>query len=105
VIDYDYDYLRTLEPPHVPMPSLKEILEFMCEPAVANLWLILDIKADDNPEDIIRLTAETVRSVNPSREFWADRVVLGCWTLDFLSVCLFPLPGWWTYVLDFWLLM
>ena len=90
VVDYDFEYLktlRTLRPPHVPMPSLKQVLEFMCQPAGADMWLLLDIKGDNDPE-IIRLTAEVVRAVNPKREFWRDRVVLGCWTLEFLAVIL-----------------
>lgn len=69
------------------MPSLKQVLEFMCQPAGADMWLLLDIKGDNDPE-IIRLMAEVVRAVNPKREFWRDRVVLGCWTLEFLAVIL-----------------
>ncbi|PUU78487.1 PLC-like phosphodiesterase [Tuber borchii] len=90
LIDYDYSYLktlRTLEAPHVPMPTLKEVLEFMCQPAVLDMWLLLDIKADNDAEDIIRETASAIHSVNPSQEFWANRIVLGCWTLSFLPVC------------------
>ncbi|KAG0131639.1 PLC-like phosphodiesterase [Tuber indicum] len=96
LIDYDYSYLktlRTLEAPHVPMPTLKEVLEFMCQPAVLGMWLLLDIKLDNDAEDIIRETASAICSVNPSREFWANRIVLGCWTLDFLPLCDFYLPG------------
>ncbi|RPA89811.1 PLC-like phosphodiesterase [Choiromyces venosus 120613-1] len=96
LIDYDYSYLktlRTLEAPHVPMPTLKEVLEFMCQPAVLDMWLLLDIKIDNDAEEIIRQTASAIHSVNPSREFWANRIVLGCWTLNFLPLCDYYLPG------------
>jgi len=75
------------------MPTLKEVLEFMCQPAVLDMWLLLDIKVDNDAEDIIRETASAIRSVNPSREFWANRIVLGCWTLNFLPVCGLSLSG------------
>lgn len=70
----------------MPMPTLKEVLEFMCEPAVKDMWLLLDIKVDNNAEDIIRLTGETLRAVGGGVEFWGSRVVLGCWTLKFVPV-------------------
>ncbi|KAG0635589.1 PLC-like phosphodiesterase [Tuber brumale] len=109
LIDYDYSYLktlRTLEAPHVPMPTLKEVLEFMCQPAVLGMWLLLDIKVDNDAEDIIRETASAICSVNPSREFWANRIVLGCWTLNFLPLCLFEalLTVFFTWGLAHWVL-
>lgn len=68
------------------MATLKEVLELMCQPAVQKTWLLLDIKVDNDAEDIIRLTGETVHSVGGGVEFWGNRVVLGCWTLKFIPV-------------------
>lgn len=73
------------------MPTLREVLEFMCQPAVKDTWLLLDIKVDNNAEDIIRLTGETLRAAGGGVEFWGNRVVLGCWTLNFIPVRIFTL--------------
>lgn len=75
----------------MPMATLREVLEFMCQPAAKNVWLLLDIKVDNNIEDIIRLTRETLLAVGGAVEFWGRRVVLGCWTLEFISVIIPPL--------------
>ncbi|KAH8147535.1 uncharacterized protein LAJ45_08362 [Morchella importuna] len=96
VIDCDYSYLKTLrtvEAPHVPMASLKEVLELLCQPALRKMWLLLDIKIDNDAENIIRLTAETLKDVGGGVEFWGNRVVLGCWTLNFIPLCERYLPG------------
>ncbi|KAL0637964.1 hypothetical protein Q9L58_003042 [Maublancomyces gigas] len=96
IIDFDYAYLktlRTLEAPHVPMSTLREVLELMCQPAVKDIWLLLDIKVDNDADDIIRLIGETLRAVGGSAEFWGRRVVLGCWTLAFIPLCERYLPG------------
>lgn len=97
IIDFDYAYLKTLQTlkaPHVPMATLREVLELMCQPAVKDIWLLLDIKADNDAEDIIRLTMETLLAVGGGTQFWGERVVLGCWTLEFVPVsmpgCVFP---------------
>lgn len=89
IIDFDYTYLktlRTLEAPHVPMATLREVLELMCQPAVKDIWLLLDIKVYNNANDIIRLIRETLWDVGGGATFWGRRVVLGCWTLEFIPV-------------------
>lgn len=47
IIDCDWDFLsqqRTLKEPHVPMPRLKDLLEYLASPGLENIWLLLDIK-------------------------------------------------------------
>lgn len=47
IIDCDWDFLseqRTVKEPHVPMPRLKDLLEYLASPGLENIWLILDIK-------------------------------------------------------------
>lgn len=95
-IDFDYAYLktlRTLEAPHVPMATLREVLELMCQPALKDMWLLLDIKIDNDAEDIVRLTGETLQAVGGGVDFWGGRVVLGCWTLKFVPVSALVLLG------------
>lgn len=74
----------------MPMSTLREVLELMCQPAVKDIWLLLDIKVDNDADDIIRLIGETLRAVGGSAKFWGRRVVLGCWTLAFVPV---SIPG------------
>lgn len=47
IIDCDWEYiqsLRTITKPHVPMPRLKELLEYLATPGLEDLWVLLDIK-------------------------------------------------------------
>lgn len=47
IIDCDWEFLseqRTLKEPHVPMPRLKDLLEYLASPGLENIWLLLDIK-------------------------------------------------------------
>lgn len=88
IIDCDYSYiqtLRTLKEPHLPLPSLKEVVEYVRD---KDIWLLLDIKVDNVADDVMRLTAETIKSVHDGgAEYWREKIVLGCWTLKFLPVC------------------
>ena len=47
IIDCDWDFLseqRTLKPPHVPMPRLKDLLQYLASPELEDIWVLLDIK-------------------------------------------------------------
>jgi phosphatidylglycerol phospholipase C len=93
ISDCDVAYIKTLctlKEPHVPMPTLKEVVEFLYESAAQKIWLLLDIKLDDDAADMMRLTAEAIQSVHPGTEYWKERIVLGCWRLKYVSVCYFP---------------
>ncbi|KAI5853902.1 PLC-like phosphodiesterase [Tricharina praecox] len=94
IIDCDYSYiqtLRTLKEPHLPLPSLKEVVEYVRD---KDIWLLLDIKVDNVADDVMRLTAETIKSVHDGgAEYWREKIVLGCWTLKFLPLCEKYLPG------------
>jgi phosphatidylglycerol phospholipase C len=98
IIDCDWDevrQLRTLREPHEHMPALKDVLEFMLTPEARSTWLLLDIKIDTPPEELMRLTAETIAAVHEDagqEEFWGGRIVLGCWTVKYLPVRNTPPP-------------
>lgn len=84
VIDCDWEYiktLRTLKEPQEQMPRLKDLLKYLASPGVENVWLLLDIKLDNDADTVMRLIAETVASVKPSRP-WESRVVLGVWAVS-----------------------
>ncbi|OAP54856.1 hypothetical protein AYL99_11304 [Fonsecaea erecta] len=96
IIDCDWDYLstiRTTKAPHVPMPRLRDLLEYVAQPGLENVWLLLDIKLDNNSDDVMRLIAKTLASVDPGQRAWEERVVLGIWAAKFLPLCMKYCPG------------
>lgn len=47
IIDCDWSFLETLRTtrePHVAMPRLKDLLEYLATPGLEDIWLLLDIK-------------------------------------------------------------
>jgi len=54
--------------------------------------VLLDIKRDDDPEELLVATAAAIASVKPSRP-WKDRIVLGAWTGNYIDLCRTHLPG------------
>jgi len=57
------------------------------EPEAAHLWLLLDIKLDNNPENVMRLTAEVLAEVEgQGTQTWGGRVTLGVWALKYIAV-------------------
>jgi len=95
IIDCDWSYLetlRTLKEPHEQMPRFKDLLEYLASPGLEDIWLILDIKLDNNADDIMRLIASTIAEVKPSTP-WENRVLLGCWAASYLPLCAKYLAG------------
>lgn len=97
IIDCDYEFLsglRTLTAPHEPLPRLADLLDYLAQPGLEEIWVMLDIKLDNNADDVMRLIAETIQSVAPSPSRpWRSRVVLGCWAAKYLPLCSQYLPG------------
>ncbi|KAF2721910.1 PLC-like phosphodiesterase [Polychaeton citri CBS 116435] len=98
VIDLEYEEIaqhRTTAKPHVPMPRLKDLLEYLAQPGLEEIWLLLDIKLDNDADDIVRLIGETIASVRPSSEQhpWSSRIVLGLWAAKYLPIAVRYLPG------------
>ena len=104
IVDCNWEYLsslQTLKEPRESMPRLIDILEYLASPGLEHIWLLLDLKVcsvklhvctqaesirrsqvDNDPETLMRLIGETIRSVpaNPQSP-WNKRVVLGCWAV------------------------
>ena len=96
IIECDWDYLgtkRTLKEPHVPMPRLQDLLEYVAQPGLENIWLFLDIKLDNNSDDVMRLIATTLKAVDAGTRPWKNRVILGIWAAKYLPLCAKYLPG------------
>ncbi|KAK4113880.1 PLC-like phosphodiesterase [Canariomyces notabilis] len=97
IADCDWDYLsglKTLREPHVGMPRLVDLLKWMTEPGIESIWLLLDIKTDDDPDALLSAIADTIASVPPppSRP-WRERIVLGGWNEHYLAASRAHLPG------------
>ncbi|KAI1662566.1 PLC-like phosphodiesterase [Daldinia decipiens] len=88
VKDHDWSSLsklRTVREPPQPMPQLVELLEYLNQPELQHIWIMLDIKRDDDPATIIRRTAETLDSV-PGIRPWHERVLPCCWTAEHVKL-------------------
>lgn len=96
LIDCDWKYLRTLKSkraPGEPLASLRELLEWLTQSDQEHIWILLDIKTDNNPSQVMQLIARTIASVTPRTRPWSDRIVLGVWTAKFVPFCPQYLPG------------
>ncbi|CAK7224339.1 hypothetical protein SBRCBS47491_005515 [Sporothrix bragantina] len=82
--------LRTTKDPNVPMARLTDLLAFLSEPGRENVWVLLDIKRDDDPEELVTRMAETILAAPGD---WSQRIVLGCWEAKYMRHCQDKLPG------------
>ncbi|KAK4508362.1 hypothetical protein PRZ48_002100 [Zasmidium cellare] len=86
--------LRTTSPPHVPMPRMEDLLDFLTRPGMEEIWVLVDIKLDNDAEDIMRLLGATMARVKqPPGGNWRERIVLGLWAAKYLPLAAKYLPG------------
>ncbi|KAI0434358.1 PLC-like phosphodiesterase [Xylaria sp. FL1042] len=113
--------LRTLREPRQPMPRLIDLLEYLEQPGLENIGLMLDIKVILQPrslpapdvsrpklligffffffffqthndaEEIVKRTAEALSSVS-SRRPWNTRVTPCCWNATYIKLSMIYLP-------------
>ncbi|KAK4195965.1 PLC-like phosphodiesterase, partial [Triangularia verruculosa] len=95
-----WDYLSTLRttaPPHVPLARLSDLLSYLSSPELSHIWVLLDIKTDDDPSlTLVPSIAATILSHPPpptATWTWADRIVLGGWNENYLTSLGKELPG------------
>lgn len=97
IIDRTWDEIKDLETlaaPHEHMPRLKDLLHYLSQPEKDEVWTLLDIKLDNNADDIMRLISTTIAEVEPSPSRpWNERIVLGIWAAKYLPLALKYLPG------------
>ncbi|KAF2160411.1 hypothetical protein M409DRAFT_29257 [Zasmidium cellare ATCC 36951] len=83
ILDCTWDEIkdfRTVDPPHVPLVRLQDLLEFLLQPGRTKIWLLLDIKLDGKAENVIRLTRSTIDSVQAPPDLpWNERILMGIW--------------------------
>ena len=75
------------------MPRLQDLLDYLANPDLEHIWVLLDIKLDNNADDVMRLIAKTLESVHLGQRPWNKRIVLGIWAAKFLPLCSKYLPG------------
>ncbi|KAK8162471.1 PLC-like phosphodiesterase [Phyllosticta citrichinensis] len=97
IIDCNWDYLetlRTVAEPHVPLPRLRDLLRYLTTEGLEDIWVLLDIKRDNNLDDVFRLMAAEIASVPPSptSKPWNERMVLGIWAANYLPFASQHLP-------------
>ncbi|RYP07714.1 hypothetical protein DL764_002333 [Monosporascus ibericus] len=99
VRDHDWSYLsqlRTLRKPHQPMARLVDLLEYLNEPGLEQIWAMFDIKRDGDPGEMLERIAAALDSVPaPARggRPWRDRVLVCCWNAAFARQGARHLPG------------
>lgn len=96
IIDCNWDFisqLQTTRAPHQPMPRLQDLLEYLTHPTLQDVWILLDIKLDNDSDKVMRLIAKTLAAVDPGPRPWHNRVVLGIWAAKYLSLCADYLPS------------
>jgi phosphatidylglycerol phospholipase C len=71
------------------MPRFKDLLLYLTKPGLEDIWVMLDIKPDNDAEAIMRLIAATIAEVKPTKP-WNERIVLGVWAVRMihLPLCL-----------------
>ncbi|KAI1418730.1 PLC-like phosphodiesterase [Hypoxylon sp. FL1857] len=97
VRDHDWSYLstlRTIRKPAQPMSRLLDLLEYLNQPGLEHVWVMLDIKRDDDAAELVRRTAETIALV-PGIRPWKERILPCCWTAQYIKLVKEYLPELW----------
>lgn len=93
IADCDWFFLaeqRSTQAPGEPLARLEDLLRMLSEPAYAAVWVLLDVKRDDDPDVLLRRVAETLATVPGD---WSRRIVLGCWEAIAMRICHERLPA------------
>ncbi|KAL2159663.1 hypothetical protein VTH06DRAFT_2232 [Thermothelomyces fergusii] len=106
IADCDWPYLSTLrtrQHPREPMPRLADLLEWLATAGAgagagaAPVWLLLDIKTNDDPERLLPAVARTIASAPPPPggdvKGWKKRIVIGAWNEHYIRHARLHLPG------------
>ncbi|KAK6217592.1 glycerophosphoryl diester phosphodiesterase [Colletotrichum tabaci] len=89
ISECEWDYLRTLRTVQEPgegMPRLEDLLAFLAKGGAGRerVWVLLDIKTDDPPVELLERVAEVLAST-PGPVPWEERIVLGCWNQPYIT--------------------
>ncbi|TKW56054.1 Phosphatidylglycerol phospholipase C [Colletotrichum tanaceti] len=78
--------LRTVQEPGEGLPRLEDLLAFLAKGGAGRerAWVLLDIKTDDPPAELLERVAEVLAS-KPGPVPWEERIVLGCWNQPYIT--------------------
>ncbi|OJJ42829.1 hypothetical protein ASPZODRAFT_20105 [Penicilliopsis zonata CBS 506.65] len=82
--------LRTLQSPHERMMRLSDLLDYINQ---TDVWILLDIKVDDDAESLIAALTKTISSTPCLRGEWSTRITLGVWLDAYIPLCKTYMPS------------
>ncbi|KAL2264785.1 hypothetical protein VTJ83DRAFT_7295 [Remersonia thermophila] len=87
--------LQTLRAPHEGMPRLADLLRWLAQPALDHVRVLLDVKTDDDPDEMLAAVAATLERVPlpPGCSPWWSRVAIGCWNDQYITLTRSLLPN------------
>ncbi|GAB0133882.1 hypothetical protein EsDP_00002276 [Epichloe bromicola] len=87
--------LETLRQPRQGLPRLLDLLRWLAEDAdeTSRPWVLLDIKLDDDAQEVVDAIKKAISQVPSSRTPWEKRILLGCWNASVLQACRGTLPA------------
>ncbi|KAJ4155620.1 hypothetical protein LMH87_000856 [Akanthomyces muscarius] len=94
IADCDWEYistLRSLRSPHVGMPRLSDVLGLLAEDGMQKTWCVLDIKIDDDADQLLSSMRQVLDSVKGPVP-WEERILLGCWNATYITTARRLLP-------------
>ncbi|KAI0553293.1 PLC-like phosphodiesterase [Xylaria curta] len=89
----DLTKLQTLREPKQSMPRLLDLLEYLAQPEQERIWVLLDIKTDDNMAELLSRIGQTIESVHTTGMPWNERIMLGPWNAEWVAGCVRYLPN------------
>ncbi|KAI9369823.1 PLC-like phosphodiesterase [Aspergillus egyptiacus] len=96
VAECDWDELsrlRTLREPKEPLARLVDLMQYISEPGKEHVWLLLDIKRNDDANLLCASLATTIASVPAASRPWNERIILAAWRAEWVAACQKHLPG------------
>ncbi|KAK1569521.1 glycerophosphoryl diester phosphodiesterase [Colletotrichum navitas] len=85
--DWAYlETLRTVMAPGETMPRLEDLLVLLAEKGAGRegAWVLLDIKTDDPPAELLGRVAKVLEST-PGPVPWEKRIMFGCWNQPYIT--------------------
>lgn len=64
------------------MPRLADLLAYLAQPENEDIWVLLDIKKDDDARELLAHVTSTISSIPPAGRPWKDRIILGPWDVS-----------------------
>ncbi|KAI9900304.1 hypothetical protein N3K66_004566 [Trichothecium roseum] len=95
IADCEWEYLSGLESlrePREKLPRLEDLLVWLNGDARLHIWLLLDIKRDDDAKALVGALVKVLDDIKGVRP-WEQRLILACWNATYLRACQRLLPA------------